>query len=266
MFSSQTVASLLLVASAAVLVTTDAEMFYVNNLFTDGDLPYVQNEEGLRFFHRSILSATSRFLQDGDETPATEAPPENTNIETGNRPDINSTSDTCQTTAFDVRCAVNTRVAAADGTYADLDMIVTCDLDSQTAFDFRRARSCSCDVGVVDDQGVPKVCSCAICPDGFGNNPLAIECTDDFVIGTCSSLDCDFSCNGTCSFDCANSGPECSICEDNPNAPTIAPTGVGGAAGEPTLLSPSGSERILQSMTWQAVGTVILGMTLYGLV
>jgi hypothetical protein len=245
MFSAKAVASLLLVASAAT-----AEMFYVNNLFAEGDLPYVQNEEGIRFFHRSMMAATSRFLQD----------------DTGNRPDINSTSDVCQTTASAVRCGINTRVAADDGTYADLDMTVTCDLDAQTAFDFRRAQSCSCAVGVVDEQGVSKDCSCAICPDGFGNNPLAIECVDDFVIATCSSLDCDFSCNGTCSFDCANSGPECTICEDNPNAPTVAPTGVGGSAGEPSLLTPSGSERMMQTLTWQAVGAVVLGMTLYGLV
>jgi hypothetical protein len=258
MFSAQTVASLLLVASAAT-----AEMFYVNNLFTDGDLPYVQNEDGIRFFHRSMMAATSRFLQDEDEV-ATD--PGNGNLDTGNRPDINSTNDVCQTTAFDVRCGVNTRVSAADGTYADLDMTITCDLDSQTAFDFRRARSCSCSVAVVDDQGVPKACSCAICPDGFGNNPLAIECVDDFVIATCSSLDCDFSCNGTCSFDCANSGPECTICEDNPNAPTVAPTGVDGSVGEPSIFTPSGGERMMQTLTWQAVGAVVLGMTLYGLV
>eukprot|EP00977_Amphora_coffeiformis_P024033 scaffold14974_cov195-Amphora_coffeaeformis.AAC.40 len=147
-------------------------------------------------------------------------------LETGNLASINQTSNICTTTINEVICNVASLVSATDETAVNLAMTVRCDFDSQIAFDFRRASNCGCGVAATDAAtGLPKNCQCQVCPFGFGDNPISIECADDFIIGECTSLDCGFACNGTCAFDCEQSGPECSFCEGNVFAPTVAPTG-----------------------------------------
>lgn len=217
-----------------------AERFVLHNLYQNGELPYFENEHGHRFMTHSHQQqqqqVVNRFLQ-GNEAGAAQGGL----IETGTRLDINQTANTCQTTAFEITCNVASVVSAADNTFSDLAMTVKCELESQNAFDFRFAKNCACGVAATDANGKPKNCFCTVCPAGFGPNPISIECVDDFIIGECTSLDCDFACNGTCSFDCANSGPDCKFCEDNPFAPTVAPTGTGERTpGRPTLLGPSG--------------------------
>lgn len=210
------------------------ELWHLHNLFQDGDVPFYTNDHG----HRFML------------------------LETGNRADINQTANTCQTTASELICNVRSLVSAVDETSSNMDITVRCVLESQNAFDFRTAPACSCGVVLTDEQGRQKPnCGCVVCPDGFGNNPISIECQDEFVIGTCTSLDCDFACNGTCAFDCSNSGPECSLCQDNPFAPTVAPTGTGARQGRPTLISSSSPSHYFYSGVVAAVTTLLMTMS-----
>jgi hypothetical protein len=52
--------------------------------------------------------------------------------------------------------------------------------------------------------------------------------TSPYVVGTCTSIDCGGSCNGTCDLNCANSGTACPYCENAAqNQPTMTPTGAG---------------------------------------
>jgi hypothetical protein len=176
-------------------------------------------------------------------------------IETGDRPDVNASTDKCyfgggNTGEARFTCEVNNRVNAEftdtannpNGTavYTDLYFKVNCLFDSQIRFDYRRSQGCQCSAQVVPANGTAKSCSCDVCPLNFGPSGFSIDCNftadntpqtanDTFVVNTCTSLDCDFGCNGTCRLDCENAGETCTLCSNNPNAPTSAPTGTGGA-------------------------------------
>lgn len=245
--------------SIALLTTAArAEVFKLHNLFggQDNDLPYFENEMGIRF--KQVDRLDRRFLQGGT-----------TNLETGTLGSINQTANTCATTALEVVCNVQAEVSATDETLSGLGMTVRCDLDSQVAFDFRRASNCRCGLEVRDEQGNPKDCGCVVCPFGFGISPVSIECDEDFIIGECTTLDCGFGCNGTCSFDCANSGPECTFCDDFVGAPTVAPTGEDDRQGtrRPSLVSGGGGGRGRgakpYNLVTQAVVGALVGMALY---
>ena len=213
-----------------------AEIWRLHGLYANGDAPYFENNQGHRF----------------------------TQLETGNLASINQTAETCSTTASRIICDVASVVSASDETAVNLDLRVECDLDSQIAADFRRAANCACGVAVTDvATGEAKNCQCQVCPFGFGDSPVSIECADDFVIGECTSLDCGFACNGTCRFDCANSGPECAFCEDDVFAPTVAPTGIDDRTGtrRPSLVS-SGADPT-NNLLIQAVLGAVVGMALY---
>ena len=174
----------------------------------------------------------------------------NLQLQIGNRPDINASSNTCAFTGgfggeARFSCFLGTRVEADDGTFSDLDFSVNCAFDSQIAFDYRRSSNCFCSAVVKSSNASepPKDCACTVCPLGFGDTPVNIDCGNDTVISTCTNLDCGFGCNGTCSFDCTNSGPECRFCSNNPLAPTAAPTGeaIDPLTGEP--LNPNGNQQ-----------------------
>ena len=182
----------------------------------------------------------------------------------GRRPDLNASDSICHLDAPKYECFLNTRIDADDGSWTDIDFRVKCTLDPVVAFDFRRSQECGCLAYMEhsDPNRPPKTCSCSICPINFGRSPIAIDCEatdlgvadsrsgardlegrelfslgsvdDPFIIAGCSSLDCGFACNGTCAFDCTQSGPECEFC-----APTAAPTfqGVGSSATRLTLAS-----------------------------
>lgn len=69
---------------------------------------------------------------------------------------------------------------------------------------------------------------------------------DPFIFATCSSIDCFFACNGTCSSNCNDpSGNVCPFCETytGSGATTSAPTGSGdnqiGGLGAPPKSAPS---------------------------
>ena len=58
------------------------------------------------------------------------------------------------------------------------------------------ADACQC-TAIVAANGESKGCPCAACPAGFGENPIFVDCgTDNTLIDTCSSIDCQYKCNG----------------------------------------------------------------------
>ena len=136
------------------------------------------------------------------------------------------TSNVCQIIGARGRCNSKTVVSDANGTQTNLDISVECDLGSQIAFDFRMAQNCECAVTASNsERGELRSCGCAVCPSGFGDSAISVECNDDYITGECSSLDCGSTCNGNCVGDCQQSGPECQFCQDDDSAQTVAPTG-----------------------------------------
>ena len=91
----------------------------------------------------------------------------------------------------------------------------------------RLAESCTCSVEVTTpyppndgNDHPPLQCDCTVCPQGFGQAPFALYCSDpnEYLIDTCSFLDCSLACNGTCSVaEClADTNPACPICNKAP--------------------------------------------------
>ena len=87
-----------------------------------------------------------------------------------------------------------------------------CELSSQDAFDFRAAEYCTVEIELVDGLGAIKDCKASVCPAGFGASPVSIDCGGDELGRGCSSMDCNFECNGPCLFGCEDSGPDCHLC------------------------------------------------------
>jgi hypothetical protein len=187
---------------------------------------------------------------------------------TGNTADLNASQDVC-TFGTRTRCAFSNQISATgfggegQGSYTNVSFVLDCEFDSQIAGDFRRLQGCECVVTVTpsNTSRPPKVCLCDICPPGFGDQSIAMDCSgydgnqtqdemfvngtltqdfDPFIIDQCSSLDCGFGCNGSCRFDCENAGPSCAFCA-GANQPTFAPTGAvgSGSLGEGTTVTSS---------------------------
>lgn len=124
---------------------------------------------------------------------------------------------------------VGTTVRDDQGNTALITARLVCQFDPLNQVDFRQAQGCSCEAQVSTPDGGSKRCACTLCPAGYGDNPIAIDCdmtnttganvTDanatgvdaggemepidsPFILDTCSSYDCDFRCNGTCRFGC----------------------------------------------------------------
>ena len=228
----------LLGTAGLVAAPAMGELFHVHNMFAKDRTAFVENEQG------------QRFLQGVEQA----GPP----LEVGNRPDINQTINKCNAVGSRMACNVETRVTSRDLSFTDLKVTVNCALDSQVAFDFRRAQSCTCGAEAIPSNGTRKNCPCVVCPDGFGNSPFAIDCRgneeDPFVIGTCTSLDCSFACNGTCSYDCDFAGPECPFCAPAELPPTNHPTSPPSSRpsvfpSQPPSVGPSSNPSSLPSTT-----------------
>uniref|UniRef100_A0A7S2YDH6 GPI anchored protein n=1 Tax=Entomoneis paludosa TaxID=265537 RepID=A0A7S2YDH6_9STRA len=212
-------------------------------------------------FHNAFGEGEKR-VDTFDKRGGSKLPERKLQLDVGTLSSINATTDTCTGNGAELECYIDTVISADDGTSAQVEVQVTCNLESQTAFDFRRATGCSCGARVTHTNGNQKNCPCIVCPFGFGNAPISIDCTEDedpFIISTCSYLDCGFACNGTCEFSCKNSGPSCSFCANNPNAPTLAPTGLGGT--RPPSLIPS-SKASVGASTFLASGLLLVAATL----
>jgi hypothetical protein len=76
---------------------------------------------------------------------------------------------------------------AADGasnkSYTLLTIQTECDFALENQFNFRKATNCICEANVhrvLQDGTSPpdKVCPCAVCAEGFGDAPVAIDCTE----------------------------------------------------------------------------------------
>ena len=177
-------------------------------------------------------SAPSDSPKSAPELPSS-APsdsPSNLLLDVGTLDSLNATTDTCKVVGAGIRCDIQT-VVKGGGDKVDLRIQVDCPLDSQIAFDFRRASGCQCGAAVKHSDGKEKFCPCIVCPLGFGNSPISIDCSmreDPFIVASCSNLDCGFGCNGTCEFNCRNSGQSCPYCEDNPLQPQRALTSIRG--------------------------------------
>ena len=144
------------------------------NVFYGEKFPYVENEQG------------HRFMQ----------------LDTGNRPDINATDDTCRLVGPSFQCFIGTRIMGPGDTYSDLNVKLFCNnLDPEIATDFRR-KPCACQVEVVSSDGTKKDCECQTCPDGYGPSPISIDCQQEkneenpYVISSCTNMDCNFGCVG----------------------------------------------------------------------
>ncbi|GAX20859.1 hypothetical protein FisN_7Hh176 [Fistulifera solaris] len=161
---------------------------------------------------------------------------------------------------------VGTTVRNTAGNLVAITATLVCPFSPLIQVDFRQAEGCSCEAQVATADGGFKKCACTLCPAGYGDNPISIDCdmsnttdtnmtdanatgvdaenemeaVDPFILDSCTSFDCDFRCNGTCKFGCDEVPlpEECFELCGTPQ-PTGAPAG--GAAqptsGAPTLSS-----------------------------
>lgn len=135
-------------------------------------------------------------------------------------------------------CELETSLMSSSSSVT-VDVALNCSSTSST-IPFRDiADACQC-TAIVTANGESKGCPCAACPAGFGDNPVFVDCgTDNTLIDTCSSIDCQYKCNGpnkTAILTLAPTAsptvdPVGSLGEGHGNA-TVGPTPVGG--GEPS--------------------------------
>jgi hypothetical protein len=173
---------------------------------------------------------------------------------------LQTTTTPCVVTGSRVICGVSTVVSADTGQSATIEAELNCEFNSQTVADFRLAQGCECSATVVAADGTSKPCACLKCPSGGGDSPVSIDCdyasrledVDPFVVNTCTSFDCGFACNGTCSFGCQPPvNPECyDICG------TPEPTGAPASPPSGTMV-PAGIVMGV-SVILAAVGTLLL--------
>lgn len=117
---------------------------------------------------------------------------------------------------------VGTTVRDAQGNNVAIIARLVCNFSPIVQVDFRQAQGCSCEAQVATADGGSKKCACTLCPAGYGDNPISIDCdmgnttdtnttgtetgeadmVDPYILNTCTSYDCDFRCNGTCKFGC----------------------------------------------------------------
>jgi hypothetical protein len=129
--------------------------------------------------------------------------------------------------------------ATTDQSYTVIKTQVDCEFDSSVVVDFKNAKGCTCTTNIFKNGATEpsSSCLCQLCPAGFGNNPVNIDCdyegqtNDPVILGTCTSFDCNFACNGTCAYGCDNPPPECAEMCTGTGSPTPAPTGAGHASG-----------------------------------
>ena len=164
-----------------------------------------------------------------------------------------------------VGCEYSFETTGENHTATTVVFTAICDNDSQTAFDIRKAANCGCQAEVYYPGSPVKICPCTVCPEGFGDSPVNVDCSmyenqanetatvgdtsnsvkdsvtipdnrraeetlvNPYIVSSCTSLDCSSSCNGTCALNCANSGTACKFCSNaDGNQPTASPTGGSG--------------------------------------
>jgi len=153
----------------------------------------------------------------------------------GNTLDLLAAEDICRIQPPRFVCEDTARLESEDSTFSNITIGFSCLLNSFNVFlDYRRSQGCGCVAYLVpsDPNKLTKTCPCSVCPAGFGNSPISIDCTqfedtDDginpFLIDTCGLLDCGFNCNGTCAFDCALRDPNVSYVAQSTNPHLLRP-------------------------------------------
>lgn len=133
---------------------------------------------------------------------------------------FNTTNDqSCNfTSGSTLACSQEARIYMPDNetAYSDVSITLECEMDAMSVLDPRQAKSCKCTAQVVDAaSGRLTDCQCASCPAGFGPNPVAIICSEDFAVADCTFVDCNSQCNGICMHGCDHVKPTCSLCADD---------------------------------------------------
>ena len=138
-----------------------------------------------------------------------------------------------------LECNITTRFVSPSSAAQVVDVTLDCASSSST-FPFRRvADACICSAMVTSDSSL--TCSCAVCPQGVGANGIFVDCQDAFLIDTCSSVDCDYICNGPNVTDIITAPPTVSPTEGggNPNNGDLMPTPtMNGSTPSPSLAAP----------------------------
>ena len=116
--------------------------------------------------------------------------------------EMNITNDDCVITGTKSTCDQQGVITSPDGNFTQYDLNVECQFGSLGSFVFGETGNCTCSVGILNPNGPIKSCQCTVCPLGFGPNRISIDCQEERLVGECSSMDCNYSCNGTCTSDC----------------------------------------------------------------
>jgi len=117
------------------------------------------------------------------------------------------------------------------GSQVNVQSNINCPVLANGVFDFRSSwNRCTC-LSLVQSNGQSKPCPCTVCPSGFGESPIAIDCDytsrpgrfSPFVYDNCRTADCGGTCDGTCTLGCNSPTTECrSLCVP----PTVPPIDV----------------------------------------
>lgn len=150
-------------------------------------------------------------VNDPQEPPASIMPTPAPSVETLYL-EVNFTAESCEPRPWGVACNQEGKVISSNGTFLEFSMEVECQpREGETVKEIRNGVDCSCAIELLNETN--RKCRCIVCPEGFGDSPVAIECTDGFLIDECSRVDCNLECDGTCVKDCKDSGPECPLCD-----------------------------------------------------
>ena len=87
-------------------------------------------------------------------------------------------SEDCLYVGANLRCTLSFQIEGANGTFTDVLFLAICQANSQTLFDPRKAAGCSCQAQVSKPGEPPKICPCTVCQEGFGENPINVDCSN----------------------------------------------------------------------------------------
>ena len=173
-------------------------------------------------------------------------------------------------------------------TVTDVSFQARCDGNANAGFDYRRASNCGCQATLTKttDSGTSvQYCPCQVCAAELGDNPIHINCTatssnstatesaeesgssttsaaapnsTNFIVQTCSSVDCFGYCNSTCSLNCDDTTMEpCDFCTATGTKGEVATNGEGkkeiDGFGESGTQMTVGSTQVVAAITALAV-------------
>lgn len=131
--------------------------------------------------------------------------------------EVNITENDCSPRTSGVFCRTEGEVVSPNGTAIDFVVEIVCGRVAGASFPDtfldKEAAGCICEITTLGGEDNRK-CQCNVCDYDFGVGPLAIECSDDYLIENCTSVDCNTHCDGPCVGDCEQSGLDCPICAE----------------------------------------------------